>query len=371
MDVLNSIWLYYLDLDFSYRFVSAIITFLVIFSLLLFAGILLSRTIKNRNEKKANYWHGIFQEILVQILFEPDYARGGSKYKEIVLKYKASKLDGVGRKTLIDEMLELHKGVKGDSAIAIEQLYRDFGLVKYQVDFINRGQWWEKAFAFRVFSEFGIVEEVDLIKKYVDHPNRVLRSEAQYAVVSLSGAAGLYFVPKLKSPISEWEQLVLLEKLYKFRPEDLPNVGPWLDSKNNSVVIFGTKIIHQFRMFQLQEKLLDLLIHKNELVVSQVVTCIVRIEYKEACPKLKEIYPNVDLVIKAQILTALAKLGDRTNLNFFQDVIEEQEEYELVMASAKGLKILKADALLLSLERKELKFPKNNEIVRHALDERI
>ena len=106
-------------------------------------------------------------------------------------------------------------------------------------------------------------EKVSLVEKFVDHPNRVLRSEAQYAVVSINGAEGLKFVPKLKSPISEWEQLVLLEKLVKFKLEEIPNVKSWMSSKNDSVVIFATKIIHQFRLFDHQQELLSILHHTN------------------------------------------------------------------------------------------------------------
>ena len=371
MDVLTDIWHYYLEQDFSHQFVSGVIAFLIIFSLLLLTGILISRTLKNSWEKKANYWHGVFQEVLVSLLFEPDLARGTKGYKDIVLKYKANKLDWIGRKTLIEEMLELHKGLKGDSGIIIEQFYRDVGLIPYQETEINRGAWWKKAYAFRVYSEFKVVEKAKLIYKYVDHPNRILRSEAQYAVVSIKGTEGLNFVPVLRSPISEWEQLVLLEKLIKFKPEDIPNVNSWLQSKNDSVVIFGTKIIHQFRLFKAQEPLLELLRHKNEDVVLHAIECIIRIEFKEACTNLRRAYPEASLKVKEKILEALSRLGDTSNLQFFKEEIENKEEFTLVMGAAQALQKLGGQALLKVLDSKELQYPQNNAIVKHALDERI
>ncbi|MBD79520.1 MAG: hypothetical protein CL840_11435 [Crocinitomicaceae bacterium] len=357
--------------DFANRFISAIIVFLIVMSLLLLLGILISRTLQNRWEKREEHWHAVFQELLVQLLFDPEYARGGKKYKDVVIKYKANKLDWIARKTLIEQMMELHKGVKGDSAVIVKQFYRDIGLVKFQEEMITRGPWYKKAQAFRIYSEFAVIEKVKLIEKFVDHPNKVLRSEAQYAVVSILGAEGLKFVPKLKSPISEWEQLVLLEKLVKFKPEDIPNVLSWLDSKNDSVVIFATKIIHQFRLFDAQNKLLELLDHKNLEVVKHSIECMVRIEFKEACPVLRERYQESIDEIKIKILDALSRLGDASNLNFFREEIETSEKFSIAMGAAMALRVLGGDSILRLLNNTELKYPKGNEIVKHALDKRI
>lgn len=371
MDVLNSIFEYYLEQEFAYRFLLAIITFLIVLSLLLLLGILISRTLQNNWEKRKEHWHSVFQEILVKMLFEPEYARGGKKYKEIVLKYKASKLDWVARNTLIEEMMELHKGLKGDSGVIVEQFYRDIGLMKFQEEMITRGVWYKKAQAFRIYSEFRVIEKVKLILKFVDHPNKVLRAEAQYAVVSVQGAEGLTFVPKVKSPISEWEQLVLLEKLVKFKPEDLPSVVPWLDSKNDSVVIFATKIIHQFRIFDAQEKLLELLDHKNVNVVIHAIECMIRIEFKECTSVLRKRYSDSDDEIKVKILEALSRLGDSSNLNFFREEIETSEKFPITMGAAMALRTLGGLAILKLLDKTELKYAKGNEIVKHALDQRI
>ena len=286
-------------------------------------------------------------------------------------KYNGRKMSQLARRILVNNIEEMHKGVTGNSAEMLEHFYRDCNLAEYAVEDVKKGAWHIKARGFRELSEMRIKERFKLIVKYVDHPNKILRSEAQYAAVSLGGARSLGFVEEITTTISEWDQLVLLEKLEKFIPEELPDVSNWLDSQNDSVATFACKIITQFRMFKVAPKLLGLLTHSNYYVAVKGIACIVSLEFRESCPIMRRVYPNVVKEVQVAILDALANLGDSSNLNFFKQEIEENEDFDIAMHAALALKKLGGTPVLKMLNNKELEYPINNEIVRHALDKRI
>lgn len=371
MAFLRLIWYYYLNQEFPVRFVSGVIFILVATSLLLLIGILVSRTYKNNREKRHRKYQDRFQKLLVELVFEPEYRVGEPKYKTVIGKYDGKKLSKLGRRTLVENIVEMHKGVTGQSAEILEHFYRDTNLTQFAVQDVKKGPWWIKARAFRELSELRIKEKFKLILNYVDHPNKILRSEAQYAATMLGGARSLGFVEELTQPISEWDQLVLLEKLEKFIPEELPDVSTWLDSSNDSVVVFACKIIAQFRMFRVGPKLLGLLNHANYYVTVKGIECIVHLEFREACPTMRRVYPDAKKEVKIAILDALAKLGDTSNLNFFKDELEHNEDFDIAKHAALALRDLGGIPVLKILNSKELEYPKNNDIVRHALDKRI
>lgn len=364
-------WEYYLEQEFAYRFIGGIILMLMVLSIFLLIGILISRTVKNRQEKKRAYWHDRFQNLLVKLLFEPEYKKGGDRYKKIINKYNAKDLPKIVRRTLVEDMMELHKGVMGESAIVLQDFYVDVNLDHFAKIDIKRGAWYYKARGFRELSEFNVKDSYKLIVRYVDHNNKILRQEAQYAAVVLKGPEALNFVPKLKTPISEWQQLVLLEKLVKFMPEDIPDVDHWLDSKNDSVIVFASRIIAHFQKFQSGDKVLDQTMHKNPYVAIKCLECIRELQYKRGCSKLRDFYSKVTEDVQVRILDTLAQLGDTGDLNFFKHEVEERERFDIAMHAAMALRQLGGKPILKILDNKELKFPKNNEIVRHALDERI
>lgn len=371
VDVLIAFYEYYLEQDFAYQFIGGIVFFLFVFSIVLLIWILISRTVKNRKGQKEKHWNGVFQEVLVKLLFERNYSRDSENYRKLVGTYHADKMTLLVRRSLITNMVELHKGVTGESAEILEQFFRDAGLVKSTVNEIKKGAWYYKARGFRELSEFRISEQYDAIVDYVDDSNKVLRQEAQYAAVVLRGPEALEFVPQLKSPISEWQQLVLLEKLVQFMPEDIPSVDHWLTSKNDSVIVFGARIIAQFQKYESSELVLQLVRHPNEWVAIKGLECIRELHYKNGCPALRKAYVEVSEKVQVLILDTLAELGDTGDLNFFKKEVEEKETFDVVMHAAIALRKLGGTAMLKILDQKELKYINNKAIVRHALDERI
>ncbi|UTW60942.1 HEAT repeat domain-containing protein [bacterium SCSIO 12741] len=370
MDVLSNIWTYLMEQDFAHRFVTVIIVILFFSSIVLLLGILVSRTIKNKKERESDLWHEKFQALLVNILFDAKYEPGTDDYKRLIKKYHADKLNAVQQKALIGEMDVLHKNVAGETSEKLEAFYHDVGLIPYAVERVKDGKWWEKAGAFRELSEFKAVSQYDLILKYVDHDNKTLRAEAQYAAVSLKGVNALHFVESLKYPMSEWQQLVMLEKLARYLPEEIPDVRHWLSSDNDSVVIFGLKVIAQFQQFNAEKQVIELLVHKNPRVVKQDIQSLVRLQFKSACPFLRRIYSDSPKSIKLQIIDALSELGDSGDRSFFRELVEDQDDFEIGLRAGMALRNLGGRSILQQLDRKELT-EQRRKIVTHALDERI
>ncbi|MCB0483768.1 MAG: HEAT repeat domain-containing protein [Flavobacteriales bacterium] len=372
MEILSNWYASYLNQEFAYRFVGGIIFFIVLLSLVLLIGILISRTINNRRDRTREYWHKQFQDLLVRLLFEPEYQRGEPAYKKFIKKYHADNLPPLGREVLVNDLSETHKGVRGETGEQIESLFVDLGLDKYSVQMIKKGPWYKTAKGLREIAEFNVKAHIKLALKLVDHPNKILRSEAQYAAISLGGIDVLHFVEKLRTELTEWQQLLILERLLRFQLEAIPDVSHWLSLKNDSVVIFATKLMVQFNQFRASGELIKLMDHPNDLVKIAAIDALRRLNIREAAQPIMEHYYQVKPEVQRTMLISLGDIGNRGTIDLLKKEFSERKEFDLVMQAGKALHKLGATFEMKALTRnitdqEDMRL----RIMQHVTDDRI
>lgn len=372
MEVLGRWWYYYMNQEFAYKFVGGIIFIILLMSIVLLIGILISRTINNRRDRIREQWHDKFQDVLIKMLFDPDYQKGQPGYEKTVKKFHANKIPHLAREVLVKDMSETHKGVRGETGEQIETLFVDLGFDDYSVQMIKKGPWYKTAKGLREIAEFNVKQHIKLALKLVDHPNKILRSEAQYAAISLGGIDVLNFVEKLKTELTEWQQLVILERLLRFQLEAIPDVSHWLSLKNDSVVIFATKLMVQFNQFRASTELIRLLEHPNDLVKISAIDALRRLNVRESSNALMENYYRVKTDVQKVILACLGDVGNRGTLELLKKEFAEREEFEIVMQAGKSIRKLGGPTAIKSIvpahaEETDMRL----RIMKHVTDDRI
>lgn len=369
VEILTNFWEFYLEQEFAYQFVTALISILVVLSLLLFLSIMISRTIKNRKEYLEEKYRQRFEEILTDFLFGEHYQRDSVEYKKMLSKIKEDFDTQLKQKTFVTLLIELHKNLQGETAKSLEHLYADLSLVGDAKKRIKNGRWFTKAYAFLEVSQFDAKECADLIMKYADDENKILRDEAQFALIRLLGIGGLKFVPQVKTIMSDWQQLRIMEQLKRMHRDEIPSFRPWLKNENYSVVIFGLKLIAYFNQVDAEDDIVALFDHDNDKVKQYALWAIGRLQLEDSSSKIIEHYDRFQKpALKIASLKTLMDLQIEDHKAFLFDRLKD-DIYEVVMIAARTLRNMGFKKELVYESSQLNNF--NRKIVIHALDERI
>ena len=78
------------------------------------------------------------------------------------------------------------------------------------------------------------------------------------------------FLDKLVKPFTSWEQLHVYEMINRHQIT-VPDFGQWLNSRNETVVVFSIRMIRAFKQSESFEKLYPLLDHRNPEIREEAI----------------------------------------------------------------------------------------------------
>jgi hypothetical protein len=288
----------------------------------------------------------LIEPLITTILIEESLAS-----KKILAKMGKIIEDPLARQYCIDELIRCKQNYSGEAAEKMVHLYKELGLKEVSLKKIKKGQpWYKKA---RGIQELYMMEQRDcyeLIEQFTNSKDEFVRMEAQIAVVHLIGFKGLHFLDFVSYPITEWQQLKLLEQLKLF-PEksDLSQKIPdWLKSENYTVVIFGLRLTYEYQQLGLTESLKESLYHPSPEVRSQAVKAIIQLEDQFTPTILLNYFQDASrndqiLILDAMRLLATAEDSDKLEALLDQpdDTIKLKAAAALVHCSKNGIHLLK------------------------------
>jgi hypothetical protein len=168
--------------------------------------------------------------------------------------------------------------------------------------------------------------------------------------VHLIGFKGLQFLDFVSYPITEWQQLKLLEQLKLF-PEksDLSDKIPsWLNAQNYTVVIFALRLTYEYQQLGLTESLKASLYHSSPEVRSQAVKAIIQLEDQFTPTILLDYFQDASRNDQILILDAMRLLGTADESDKIEALLDEPDNTiklkaaaALVHCSKNGIHLLK------------------------------
>ncbi len=292
----------------------------------------------------------LLEPLITTILIEDALAS-----KKIVAKIGKIVEDPLARQYCIDELIRCKQNYSGEAAEKMVHLYGELGLKNYSLKKIRKGQpWYKKA---RGIQELYMMEQRDcyeLIEQFTNSKDEFVRMEAQIAVVHLIGFKGLQFLDFVSHPITEWQQLKLLEQLKLFpKKSDLSHKIPgWLNAENHTVVIFALRLTYEYQQLGLIDALKASLYHASAEVRSQAVKAIIQLEDQFTPTILLDYFKDASrnnqiLILDAMRLLATAEESDKIEalLDHPDDTIKLKAAAALVHCSKKGIHLLKEKTL--------------------------
>lgn len=278
-----------------------------------------------------------FETKLTAFIFEEEeYAPDTENYLSFVSYLKQSAKSDLRREVLVSTILFLHHDFKGVPEQRLVRLYQDAELEKYAFRTIKYGSWYEKAFEFTELGQMQIVDALPMVHDYVDHYSTVLREEAQFAAVRMGGVKELEYLATLKRPISEWQQTRIMQELDEFSQNEMPSFYYLLDAVEDSIIVFGLKLISKYRQTEDPKKLISLMWHENLKVGITAVETLIALDLESGADELLNLFYSHDKENQPLVVRAVGMLGNEDHIPFLKDLLAD-DNYELVMEATKAL----------------------------------
>lgn len=309
--------------------------------------------------------------LLTGIIFDDQDEEFEAKRQKLITYFRKNYIRSrFSKKILRKELLFLHRSFSGPSQEILKGLYFELDLHKAALEQLKDTDWSEKANAVRELGQMDYEKARGKVLKLTLHENKVLRMEAQVAMLSLNDDEPFGFLAHATNEITEWQQLTLEEKAKSLDLKKIPNFSKWFGLKNQSVVQFCVKMTVAYNQFEAADELLTLLHSKDERVVKEAVKAVGTMLISEAQTTLLDIYATVAPEIKDEIIVALGKIGGEEGVAFLEELLYTAQ-YEFALKAGKSLYTIgfEADAILQKALQSEQ--PLVAAIVSHVMDERI
>ncbi len=255
----------------------------------------------------------------------------------IISELKESVADPFKRKIIISTLLKLRNEISGEMAESIDKLYVKLGLLRYSLAKLRNKKWDVIANGIRELTQFKIKAVHQIVMNNINHPTKEVRKEMQLYLVHLYAFKGLDFLNVLETPLSEWDQIQLLEILQLKNDSEIVDITPWLKSSNDSVVNFTLKLAKVYNQFEAKEELIKLLNHGSEDVRINTISALSHLNVLEAKNILKDSFNERSLEEQIAFLKMMENVYEYGDKVFLQ----EQMQHENFEIKSMAMEIMK------------------------------
>lgn len=292
-----------------------------------------------KNEKLTTKLSKEYELLLITYLYAESNEDGeiSSEQKDVIDKLKESISNKFKREIVVSSFLKLTNEITGEMAESIYNLYANTKLKKYALAKLSSRKWHVIAGGIRELTLFNVKEAHDKVIKHVNHSKKEIRKEVQLYLVNLFNFEGLSFLNDLKTPLSEWDQIQLLEELQKSEDQQIPDITAWLNSTNDYVVIFALKLAKIYNQFGMKEVLIDLINHESEKVRLELLPVLSYLHVLESKEILKNNFNSRTKDEKIAFFQLLEELGSPEDEPFILKHIHNSN-FEIKFSALKILK---------------------------------
>lgn len=231
--------------DYQLFGVTVIIFFFFFVALFMIVFMLVMKVRKNKRENLLKEYDRIIIDPLTSLLFEKEL----NEIQEMDLKEihsffpQALLAKPLYKDVLIDRIIGLNKKMKGEFKEKLKALYKKLGLDKISTGSLHDKKWDRVTMGLVQINEMDLTEALPEVKKFTDSSNFHIRSQAVATLLNLSEKVDLTFLRDQAYPLSLWQQMNYL-RIIKFvsQQKDL-KLEILFDSKNQSIRIFGYKLV--------------------------------------------------------------------------------------------------------------------------------
>ncbi len=330
------------QLDLKYQLIWLVFLFMVLILLVMIFSTIVVSSYHDYKLKSKKKLRASLEPLIVEFLFDERTNR--ETHLNELKQWLSTHLNNRFSKGVFKKMLlEYHKSLKGDSSEIIEWVYAILGFDLIALKQFNRATSTKKEALIRELSQMKVQSIRASLKPLLIHENPKLRLEAQIAMVNLFGFDGLYFLNDTAFPISNWAQLIFLEKLSLSNAASILDPLEWMYSKNDSTVSFALKYVQRYYITKHSKEIVKLLKHPNHNIVIEAVETIQFLEYTEATNDILNLVEHPNLLVQLAALNCIKKIGDSSSVPILENSLKAIKSRMLQVKTLQAISALVPD----------------------------
>ena len=317
----------------------------VVFFFVLLGLILLLKAVRFRLRKREAYIKSESEKYEISIV---DYLYAyenseelDSNQEKLISNIKLSLTTSINRKIFVNTLLKLKGEVSGSMIDTINQLYKMLGLDQRALFKLKDNKWHIVSIGIRDLRRFKVLEAQSEVAKFINHPKMEVRRQAYLYFINLFGFKGLEFLGDLKSSISVWDRIGILEALQGMKSQETLDAGKWLSSKNDYVVLLVLELVRIYSLGETQEELLQLIQHKNSEIRLKTINVLNHLYIIEAKELLIKTYETLTIKEQIEVFKLLENMGTKEEESFVLKHVTS-EVFEIKLLALKTLKQIDA-----------------------------
>lgn len=345
------------DLNIQFDFLSGLTLPLIagilfsFFIAILFLYILIYQGVLRARKKKLDRWNALADNVIYKVIFHeddnPEDNPDGNQTGELldiisrtdiqIPKGLTQHLSNKNfRKILIQKLIAVKLNMSGAASDNLTRLFRQFKFDKQILKMLNSSSWYKMASAIQQIGIMELDEYKQRLFEFVDHERGLIRIEAQNAILKFYGFEGLRFLDNATYPITEWQQIKLLDQLASLHTENFTGIEVWLESKNDTIVLFALKLVKNYHRFELFDQVLVCLKHNNPIVRQHAIKVLKDLPSEHSAAILIDIYFSETANNQLAILNALESVSTDAEIPFLVSLLSD-DVIAIKIASAKAL----------------------------------
>lgn len=258
-----------------------------------------------------------------------------SKPDKNTLKYKIAKFKSEipihktwCKNMLIEDMIRMKSNLKGKTAKNILLIYKQLDLNHYSASLIRDFRKYKKREGIYHFQALKYRPGISLLKKYLFHPNKIIRSNANIAYLALS-KGDWFAINKLPVKVSIITTIKVMDVLHSEKIPIPPDIDLWIESENPTILKLAvmTMVFYNYRNKSAQ--IIQLLNHEDKNLRIDAIIAIRDLYLFEAENELLALMETETIEIKLEILEALSAIGSEKTIEYLNAQIKKEEIKDL------------------------------------------
>ena len=274
------------------------------------------------------------------------------------------------RALFLDVLVDSDRKFSGAAKQSINRLFHDFKLEDEAWRKLRHRKAYLVAGGVQELAAMNVEEAIPEITDKLNDPRTAVYQEAQYAIVTYNGYEGLGFLDHFDRPLSDWQQLRLLYSIHDIPEQTELQVGSWLKSTNDSVVIFTLRLIRKFRLMTLYTEVFQLMNHHSNKVRMQAIRTMQAIENSKTIEQFITLFDPQPLEVQNEILKAMKVARSRECEHLLKEQLWNHSEVSIKISAAEVLVVLGEVPYLHEIAEKDDTYEELKQIIKHALQEK-
>jgi hypothetical protein len=267
---------------------------------------------------------------------------------------------------MIQEIISLNKNMKGDFKLKLKTIYRKLGLDSHSIQKLSSKKWDRITAGIVEINEMDVVEAVDKVRQFTKSENFNIRSNAVATLLNISNDPELKVLVDQDFPLSRWQQMVYFRIIKFINNSQKVKVDLLFESKNESVRVFGYKLVRYLGLFELLETLSEK--YKNATVAEkcEIIKSFDVFSYQDSLNLLHRDLSTSDRGLFISVVNVLKNIGNPISEVVLFEKLKTDLDFESKKAVMKTLNHLNPDQLAEWVQKSSEQ--EVNQIFEHLMD---